>query len=684
MSRAPVFYPTLEDMRRPFEEFIERIEDKIADIGICKIVPPEGWTPRPDGYSGLDDIVIPKPIRQLVTGSKGIFQAVHMEKKSMVLSEFRELANSPENQPPARLEKADPESVERAFWKNVTHSPPLYGADGVGTLFDSSIEEWNVGKLDSLLSRTLEHAGLCIPGVTTAYLYFGMWRSMFAWHTEDVDLYSVNYLHFGEPKSWYTIPPEHRNRFERLIQGMAPHFHKNCPAFLRHKETLVTPQLLQWNNIPVTRVIQGPGEFIINFPGVYHAGFNHGFNCAESTNFATKRWVDVGVRANTCSCSGDSVKIDMRLFGVDVPLPKAPKSGFPTKLLIPRSSGSGTKLAKKHRVRRRRRVRHSTAQKAAQLSDAHPGELDQWGQCELCLKWRILPPEREALLLDMDAEFWCRMLPGTNCTTPEEPFDEIATVWDSLIEHQDELRRTRSTLKQHHGPMSPHSPTESNVLASPQSTEPDANRWVALVVNPPGSLKLRVVLKKVPEDESCGHEVPQEPAQEPKLKGRRSARQRRKETKAVEIDHGGGSEDTRSCCEYKCDFELPWEWEVEEADMGKESKESISAKSGDEFEHRESESQSSESEHDLMDVVLQVWDGVSEEGLVGERNCQLKRRRTFSDSWDTSEVQSTERFAERLEGTNMCDELHQTDNFSEELEWCSIPVEVEQDPESEG
>ena len=54
-------------------------------------------------------------------------------------------------------------------------------------------------------------------------------------HTEDMDLASVNYLHFGAPKSWYCIPPSHRERFERLMEGLLPDLFRFCPEFMRHK-----------------------------------------------------------------------------------------------------------------------------------------------------------------------------------------------------------------------------------------------------------------------------------------------------------------------------------------------------------------------------------------------------------------------------------------------------------------
>ena len=50
-----------------------------------------------------------------------------------------------------------------------------------------------------------------------------------------MDLYSVNYLHFGAPKSWFCIPPEHQKRFKMVVKDMLPDLFRGCPEFLRHK-----------------------------------------------------------------------------------------------------------------------------------------------------------------------------------------------------------------------------------------------------------------------------------------------------------------------------------------------------------------------------------------------------------------------------------------------------------------
>ena len=62
------------------------------------------------------------------------------------------------------------------------------------------------------------------------------------------------------------------------------------------------------------QVIQEEGQFIITFPYGYHAGFNTGLNCAESTNFASVRWIEYGRKASQCLCRTDNVRINMDLF----------------------------------------------------------------------------------------------------------------------------------------------------------------------------------------------------------------------------------------------------------------------------------------------------------------------------------------------------------------------------------
>lgn len=39
-----------------------------------------------------------------------------------------------------------------------------------------------------------------------------------------------------------------------------------------------------------------PGEFILTFPGAYHAGFSTGLNIGEAVNFVTQSWFDYGLK----------------------------------------------------------------------------------------------------------------------------------------------------------------------------------------------------------------------------------------------------------------------------------------------------------------------------------------------------------------------------------------------------
>ncbi|KAJ1927862.1 hypothetical protein IWQ60_002553 [Tieghemiomyces parasiticus] len=205
------------------------------------------------------------------------------------------------------------DALDRQYWRNLSFAPPMYGADIPGTLFPTpaTFPTWNPRNLGSVLNRI----DISMPGVNQPYLYLGMWKATFAWHVEDMDLYSINYLHFGQPKSWYCIPPAHRAKFERAAQGLFSEDARHCPEFLRHKSSVISPSILKRQyDVPVHRLVQSHGEFVITFPNGYHAGFNQGFNCAESVNFALPSWVPLGRRAVPCRCIGDSVRIAIDEF----------------------------------------------------------------------------------------------------------------------------------------------------------------------------------------------------------------------------------------------------------------------------------------------------------------------------------------------------------------------------------
>uniref|UniRef100_A0ABK0LY05 [histone H3]-trimethyl-L-lysine(9) demethylase n=1 Tax=Rattus norvegicus TaxID=10116 RepID=A0ABK0LY05_RAT len=304
------FRPSMEEFRE-FNKYLAYMESKGAHrAGLAKVIPPKEWKPR-QCYDDIDNLLIPAPIQQMVTGQSGLFTQYNIQKKPMTVKEFRQLANSSKYCTPRYL---DYEDLERKYWKNLTFVAPIYGADINGSIYDEGVDEWNIARLNTVLDVVEEECGISIEGVNTPYLYFGMWKTTFAWHTEDMDLYSINYLHFGEPKSWYAIPPEHGKRLERLAQGFFPSSSQGCDAFLRHKMTLISPSVLKKYGIPFDKITQEAGEFMITFPYGYHAGFNHGFNCAESTNFATVRWIDYGKVAKLCTCRNDMVKISMDIF----------------------------------------------------------------------------------------------------------------------------------------------------------------------------------------------------------------------------------------------------------------------------------------------------------------------------------------------------------------------------------
>lgn len=180
MLEAPTLYPTWSEFQN-FKEYVSSIRNEYQDYGIVKIVPPTGWKARND-YHECDDIIIDTPIQQIVSGSQGTFQQYNIEEKSISVKEFKILAEKEDQK--FKINKLSYEDRERAYWRNITLSPPVYGADMPYSLFDESQDVWNLNKLDNILNIL----NIEMPGINEPYLYWGMWKATFAWHIEGMHI----------------------------------------------------------------------------------------------------------------------------------------------------------------------------------------------------------------------------------------------------------------------------------------------------------------------------------------------------------------------------------------------------------------------------------------------------------------------------------------------------------------
>lgn len=337
---APVFYPTFEQFQDPIE-FISSIREKAEPFGICKIVPPSEWKPNCQ-INFQNPMKVPTKKQNIHSLQEGLgFD----DGRKFTIQEYKNMADQFYKNWIDKYHNGNPnislDELAKDYWdivetgskkavveyandidtqkyssgfpclhnpKNLPLSPkpdsdlpfkPDPETKESFTLDHSFYEKtaWNLTNLPKSEGSALKFVESPISGITVPWLYIGMLFASFCWHIEDNNFYSMNYSHFGAVKQWYGVPGSASAKFEKVAKDFLLGSFRESPDLLHHMTTQVSPSLLAANGVPVYKVTQEPGCFIITFPSAFHAGFSYGFNCGEAVNFASLDWLKAGGEA---------------------------------------------------------------------------------------------------------------------------------------------------------------------------------------------------------------------------------------------------------------------------------------------------------------------------------------------------------------------------------------------------
>ncbi|XP_017715112.1 PREDICTED: lysine-specific demethylase 5C-like [Rhinopithecus bieti] len=116
---------------------------------------------------------------------------------------------------------------------------------------------WNLNVMPVLEQSVLCHINADISGMKVPWLYVGMVFSAFCWHIEDHWSYSINYLHWGEPKTWYGVPSLAAEHLEEVMKKLTPELFDSQPDLLHQLVTLMNPNTLMSHGVPVSTQATG-------------------------------------------------------------------------------------------------------------------------------------------------------------------------------------------------------------------------------------------------------------------------------------------------------------------------------------------------------------------------------------------------------------------------------------------
>lgn len=245
-----MFRPSIEEFSDPFA-YIQSIQPIAEKYGMCVVIPPESWTPQcleNESFTQQVCLNLDSPnifrvrkqhLHELLDGS-ALIDGAHYTYRS-----YESTAETHYNECMQQLFDGtvpDRSALLSAYWNVVSqHTESEVSVDtaddvtaalgsgfprlkpcavSLATTSPSSIpSDWNLHQLPKHSNSAVRHiVSAHVPGITAPRTQLGMLFSTRCWRVGECNLPSIDYLHFGCGKVWYSVPSKYAKQLDKVIQ----------------------------------------------------------------------------------------------------------------------------------------------------------------------------------------------------------------------------------------------------------------------------------------------------------------------------------------------------------------------------------------------------------------------------------------------------------------------------------
>jgi len=107
-----------------------------------------------------------------------------------------------------------------------------------------------------------------------SHLDIGMCFNYKPWSYTNYFTYFIDYIHEGDSRLWYIIPPSEISKVEKLIKEQKIKNSNNDT----NSQLFISPKIFLEHDIKLQSIIQEKGEFLVIYPQSYYCYFDFGVN----------------------------------------------------------------------------------------------------------------------------------------------------------------------------------------------------------------------------------------------------------------------------------------------------------------------------------------------------------------------------------------------------------------------